>query len=468
MNAEEAQKHIKAGESHTVEFKKSLSLLDEIGEAISEFSNAGGGIILVGIGDDKEVIGVQTGKKTLEDLANYIKQHTDNQVFPKISVTDVEGKNIVVIEVKESDEKPVFFKKRAYTRVGKSKHQLSASEIRKLAKESGKKVYWDEQICKDASQKDIDEDKVKWFLRRAKYERNFDIDENTPITESLERLELLKDGKLTNAAVLLFGKIPQRFFLQSKIRCAKYKGVTPITFIDMKIIEGNLIDQIDAAEKFALSHIKKAAKIVMLERVEAWEYPPDALREAIVNAVCHRDYETTSDVTVGIFDDRIEITDPGNLPVPLTPQDLKRTHKSVPRNPLIANALFLIRNIEQWGKGTNKIVEWCVKHGLKEPDFAEIAGGFMVTFYAPKDILSLIPEKGKVDLDALGLNKRQIEALRLMVNEGEAFTNQKYREKFGISNKTAADDLKGLAKAGQISSEGKGRSTRYFFKTTRL
>ena len=122
---------ISGGESETVEFKESLSLKNEIGEGVSALSNKSGGMIFVGVKDDKKVSGVQTGKKTLEDLANYIKTHTDNHVFPKIFVVGIDGKDVIVIEVKNSDEKPVFFKGKAYIRVGKSSHRLSASEIMK-------------------------------------------------------------------------------------------------------------------------------------------------------------------------------------------------------------------------------------------------------------------------------------------------------------------------------------------------
>jgi len=151
----------------------------------------------------------------------------------------------------------------------------------------------------------------------------------------------------------------------------------------------------------------------------------------------------------------------GNFPQPLTPAMLKQKHKSIPRNPLIANAFFLIKNIEQWGEGTNKIVRWSLEHGLKEPDFEEIGGGFLVRFYAPEDILSLVPEPTKVDLRELGLNNRQIEALRLMVNERKEMTNSRYREIFSVANKTAATDLDASVKQGLIKRIGRGRSTRY-------
>jgi len=116
-----------------------------------------------------------------------------------------------------------------------------------------------------------------------------------------------------------------------------------------------------------------------IERQEKWEYPPDAVREAIVNAVCHRDYESTANIQIRIFDDKIEIWGCGPLPEPLTPADLKREHKSIPRNPLIAKCFFLIKYIEQWGTGTNRMIDKCLDYGLPEPLFEEIAGDFVVT-----------------------------------------------------------------------------------------
>jgi len=150
------------GESENVEFKKSLQLKDEIGEAVSAFSNTEGGTIIVGFDESKdEVIGIELGNKTIENLANYIKQHTDPPVFPLVKVKDKDNKKIIIIEIPESQEKPVLFKGRAYKRVGKSSHRISSSEIRKLALES-KKIHWDEQICEDATLEIIDEKKVKY------------------------------------------------------------------------------------------------------------------------------------------------------------------------------------------------------------------------------------------------------------------------------------------------------------------
>ena len=188
---------------------------------------------------------------------------------------------------------------------------------------------------------------------------------------------------------------------------------------------------------------------------------PEALREAIVNAVCHRDYFSTGNIQIGIYDDRVEIWNPGKLPEPLTPAMLKGEHQSIPNNPLIANAFFLIRYIEQWGKGTNKIIEWCKDHGLEEPDFEEIGGSFVVRFPAPENILDLVPDKRKLNLKKLGLNERQIKALRMMINEKKVFTNTLYQQTFGVSRRTALRDLKGLVELNQIIMIGIGKGAKY-------
>lgn len=459
----DATEMICGGESEKLEFKESLSLRDEIGKAISAFSNTNGGVILVGVTDVGSVIGVDIGSNTIENEAGYFKRHTDPPIFPFIKVLEADGKNIVAIEVEESSDKPVFFKKYAHKRVGKSNQRMSSSEMRRLAHEDKPKLLWDGKICGDAGLEDIDEEKVRWFLEKARFERRLEVSYDTSVIDALERLNLIKNNNLTNAAILLFGKRPQKFFLQSKLRCARYKGTTPVDFIDLRVIEGTIVDQVEDAEKFILSHIKKAAKIVGFKRLEVLEYPLNALREAIVNAICHRDYASSSDITIGIFDDRIEISNPGTLPEPLTPADLKHKHRSIPRNPLVANAFFMIRNVEQWGEGTNKIVQWCLEHGLREPDFENIAGGFLVSFHGPDDILLLIPKSGEINLEELGLNERQIKGLEIIFKNGK-ITNSEYAREFNISRNSATNDLTSFIEKGLIKRIGKGRGCYYIPK----
>jgi len=326
---------IRQGESETLEFKRSLSLRDEIGAAISAFSNTKGGVIIIGVTDRGDVIGVDIGANTIENEAGYIKRHTDPQIFPSIKVLEVDGKNIVAIEVEESNDKPVFFKKYAHKRVGKSSQGISSSEMRRLAHEDKPKLLWDARICEDATLEDIDEEKVRWFLKEAKKQRRLDLSDDLPMRELLMRLKLMQKGMLTNASILLFGKNPQRSIIQSEVKCIRFKGIrVTAPMIDMKVIEGNLIDQVREAEKFIFNHISLASWMEdrKIQRQEKWEYPPNAIREALVNAIAHRDYISTSKVQVRIFDDRMELWNPGKLPDEWSIDKLKQEHESRPFN----------------------------------------------------------------------------------------------------------------------------------------
>ncbi|MGB2842549.1 MAG: RNA-binding domain-containing protein [Halobacteriota archaeon] len=451
-------------ESQRIEFKKSLAERKEMLETISAFANSKGGQIFVGIegnkdGSVKEIVGIRIKGKEIENLSNEIKQNTDPVIYPSIEVKEIKGKSVLVIEVKESRVKPVFVKidkiPVAFKRVGKTNQKIDVNELRHIISK-GSEFLWDSQVCEEASWDDIDWAKVRWFLMKAKRERNLDIDSEISVKEALERLNLTKNGKLTNAAILVFGKEPLKFFLQGEVRCAKFKGTKAVKpFIDMKVIQGSSYEQIDAAEKFVLNNIRKAAWTVsgQVEREERWEYPPDAIREGITNAVAHRDYSSTANVHVSIFDDRIEVWNPGTLPEPLTPEDLKKEHKSIPINPLIAHALFLIKYIERWGTGTNDIIRYCVDSGLPEPVFKEEAGGFAVVLRKSK-----IPE-----LSELELNEREKKAIEYIKEHGRV-TNREYQILCPmVTRETLRKDLNDLITKKIIVKRGFRRGVFYEF-----
>ncbi len=452
MDQKQLKDLIRKGESEVLEFKESLKLHNSIGEAVAGLSNSKGGIILVGVKDSGKISGVSIGNNTLERLANRIKLDTDPSIYLKISSNKLDGKDIIVIEVEESHEKPVFYKDKAYKRVGKSTHRLNASEMRKLTKNSGEKVYWDEQICERATLDDIDEDKVREFLKTAENKRDLDLGYNS-IQDALRKLDVLRDGRLTNACALMFTKESQRFFLQSEIKCCRFKGTTTKEFIDMAEFAGPVHEQVDRSEKFVLRNIRKAAWIEpgKIERQEKWEYPLEAVREAITNAVVHRDYQSTSNVQIRIFDDRIEVWNPGTLPVGWTVDTLKEEHESKPFNPLLARMFFLIKYIEKWGRGTIDMIEDTVEHGLPEPDFKDTGTAIVVTFR------KMITEEF---LREKGLNERQIEAVKYVKKEGK-INNKIYRDIFDVSKRTATSDLTELVEMGILKMEGKGRGTEY-------
>jgi len=308
-------------------------------------------------------------------------------------------------------------------------------------------------ICERADIEDIDEEKLRWFLKEAKRERNLNIPIDTPVNEVLMRLNASRNGKLTNASILLFGKEPQNFFLQAEVRCVRFEGNEPVKpFIDMKIISGSVIEQVDKSLNFALEHIPKRVWLAgRVQREERYQYPPDAIREAIVNAICHRNYEEKSNVQIRVFNDYMEVWSPGELPEPLIPEDLRKTHKSVPRNPLIARQFFWIRFIEEVGIGTNDMIKYCKEWEIPEPEFKHVTGDFVVTF------------RGKVTeeyLKNLGLNERQIKVIEYLKEHGK-IDRKTYCDICEVEKTVAYEELSDLVKKKIIKMLGKGRGTHY-------
>ncbi len=388
MNIKTVSKPIGSRESTTIEWKPSLSQINEIIESIVAFANTEGGKLFVGVSEKGGLVGVTIGKGTVENLANKIAQHTEPKIQPRITVKKIEDKEIIVVEVKASGDKLILADGRPYKRVGPSTRQMGKDEYEERIFEKHKsKLYFDEQICKDAKITDISKEKLSTFVKKAKQERGLNIDPGSSVTDILRKLKLIKDGKLTNAAILLFGKNTQDFFLQAELKAIRFKGLDETRpMLDFKTIGGDAIILLEKAESFIYDHIPMRAWIESgkLQRQEKWLYPEEAIREALANALAHRDYASPGKVQVRIFDDRLEIWNPGLLPPQLTVEKLKGKHDSIPRNPLIARAFFWIKFAEDVGSGTSKIVQWCKEWGLPEPTYEEAGGSFVTVFYNPK------------------------------------------------------------------------------------
>ena len=445
--------YLQNGEGETLEFKEILPNKETLAKIFTGFANNIGGTLLVGISDHGDVIG-----SSLDDSINrFIVDVASNNCEPPIRVKILElhdgEKDIITIHIPK-DKHLHSVGGRCFLRVGSTIRRLTMDEIQRAMFEKGM-LEFDKMPVEQATIDDIDEQKVRWFLRKANIERNLDIDVDTPLDEVMKKLNLTVDGKIRNAGILMFGKSPQDEIIQSEVRCARFKGTKAIKpFIDMKVLHGSLYDQIDQAEKFVLLNTKKSAWLEpgKVERVEKWEYPSDAIREAITNAICHRDYSSSGNVQIRIFDDRIEIWNPGILPEDLTIKDIKGKHESKPRNKILAKMLFFIKYIEEWGTGTNDIINYCLGHGLPEPDFKEIAGSFVVTikkFMFTDDVL-----------EKMNLTERQLLIIGYL-RENKTITNRKYQELTGISKKVAYNDLTKLQKKGIITKLGKGRSVFY-------
>ncbi len=286
------------------------------------------------------------------------------------------------------------------------------------------------------------------------------LPENIPdqIENILVRFGLMEDGFLLKASIVLFGKRFLPDFPQCQLRLAKFKGTDKTAFLDQKQMHGNAFTLLEEAMLFLQRHLPIAGKIIpgILEREDEPLFPLEALREALVNAFCHRCYEQPgSAISVAIFDDRLEIWSDGVLPFELVPEDLKKDHSSHPRNPLITNVFYRRGLVEQWGRGTQKIIELCVKAGHPEPEFLEQAGSVVVRFLPagyvpPHRITHDLTERQRHILHALSKNSRL------------SFGNVKKSLVNPPKDRTLRDDFQHLKKLGLIEVKGRGQGAKWY------
>lgn len=265
--------------------------------------------------------------------------------------------------------------RKKFSTVDELKSAVYASLVRYLEeKEIIRTGPFDATFHEKATLYDIDEEKVMRFVRIAKLKRGFPLSETEPTDKILTHLNLFADGRLTHASILLFGKEPQRFFINSEVRCASFAGtIVEKPIPSYKVFKGSLFELADQALEFVLNKLDyrietRAEQISIPGR---YEIPKEALAEAIVNAIAHRDYTNNASVQVMVFRDRVEIWNPGALPMGWTIEKLKQLHTSVPANPLIAEPLYLAGYIERIGTGTTDMVNWCATAGLREPVFTQ-------------------------------------------------------------------------------------------------
>lgn len=317
---------------------------------------------------------------------------------------------------------------------------------------------FDTSACDGAGLKDLSRTRIEWFLETAGRERGFPLKPNTTTQALLTHLNLLDHGKPTNAAMLLFGVNPQRFHRTAETKCVhchdtEYRR----PFASQQIYSGDLFEQANQARDFVLAKINRAVgtRALSITAPATYELPPDAVGEAIVNAIAHRDYHSNASVEVRLFADRLEVWNPGSLPGTLTLDDLRNDHPSVPRNPLIAESLYLTRYIEKVGSGTQRMIELCRQAGLPEPNYELRAGSFVLTLW--REWLT-----DKV-LAGFNLNERQMKAIVCLKSKSR-ITNLEYQQITGAARKTAARDLGGLVEKGLVELKGEKRSSHYVLK----
>ena len=371
MTGRDVQSLIALGESQTLEFKTSFER--ETIETLVAFANARGGVVIVGVADDGAVKGVALGKETLNNWLGQIKSATSPSIIPDITASEIGGKTVVLLSVDEYPVKPVHTKGKYFKRCAASNHQLALSEITDLYMQS-LRLSWDSYEAPRESLDALSLAKIERFIEQVNRGGRFSLD-SSPLL-ALEKLKFVVNSRPTWAALLLFAEEP----LRHHIHIGRFK--TPATIIDDRQVTDTLFEAVEQAMKFIVSHISVAfAFDGSLQRTERFAYPLPALREALLNAVVHRDYANPSDIQVKIFDDRITIFSPGNLFGGLTIADLATDHyQSRLRNKLVAEAFYLTKNIEKYGSGFIRIRKELETY--QEIAFAieEIGDGVLVSF----------------------------------------------------------------------------------------
>lgn len=443
---------INIGESENIEFKESFN--DEALETIGAFSNAKGGFLLIGIQDSGKISGIQLGKKTLEDIANKIQEATDPRLQPSISKSFLEKKTIIMIQVASTSSVPVSVRGRYFRRVGRTNQRMSHEEImQRFIARTG--LSWDVYIENTATLSNLDDDQIEQFISATKEKGRLSIPHYIKNYDILRKLELIHDDKPTRAALLLFGKKPNSFFPSAFLKVGRFKSPTHI--LDDREFFGTLRQQLDAAMKWFRERLETEFVITdQLEREVHWEYPLKAIREAVINLLCHRDYNGAAHSQIRLYDDRLEFWNSGGLPPALSPEALFKEHDSLPRNRKIAEVFYYTDLIERWGSGTLRIIEELKIAGLPQPKFVSDSGHFRLTLYKQYFTADY--------LNKLGLSSRQVTAVAYLKEHG-SISNTKYQSIAKVSKATATRELNLLKNKGILSTEGaKGRGVVYKLK----
>ncbi len=353
------------GEGFTTEFKRSMS--SNLGREICAFANATGGVILIGVADGGEIVGVANHNK-LKSQVQSIARSAD----PPIAVETDSVNGVLCITIPEQHGKPYAFGGKYYIREGASSQQMSRDEIREFFFKEGL-IRFDKTPCHNFKiDRDLTPEAWARFAKRAYIPDGMD-----PIV-ALENLHLLEGGIMTHAGAWLLAEDITRYTLTAGVTCAVLRGTTNTHIIDLKNFTGDICAIYDDCIAYMQAKLNTALIPHAHGRDERLELPEDALREAMVNAIAHRDYRSTAKVQVHIFYDRLEIVTPGGLPAGMREEDLGI--RSVPRNPLLFGMFHRMGMVEQIGSGIRRIRQECRDYGVEEP-VIEVSDNWVVTTF---------------------------------------------------------------------------------------
>jgi len=431
-------------ETQNIEYKSVWK--DEYLRWICGFANAQGGTLVIGKDDKGTVVGVKNAEKLLVDLPNKIT--TILGIVANVNLHETPQGEYIEIVV-EPQPNPVNYKGEYHYRSGATKQELKGMALDKfLLQKQGR--HWDSVLVPDVAVADLKQEAFTFFKEKGiKSNRIDESSRNDTPAQVLENLKLTEKGCLKRAALLLFHPDPEKFVTGAYIKIGFFHSDSDLLFQDE--IHGNLFEQVEKTIELLLTKYTRA--IISYEgisRVETYEYPKDALREAVHNAVAHKDYSGAIPIQISVYKDKIMIWNYGQLPEGWTTKDLLEKHSSQPYNPDIANAFFRIGYIEAWGRGMDKMKNQCIEAKLPAPTISHKGNDFWTVF------------RKEIDLSAFNLNERQLDALKFFKEKGEISTSE-YMKQYNVSERTARYDLSELADKNLINKQGETKQTRYFF-----
>lgn len=445
-------------ESQNIEYKESWN--DKYLEWICGFANAQGGKIYIGVNDDREVVGVDDSKKLMEDIPNKIVNQLG--IVCDVNLLQESEKKYIEIVVQPSPM-PISCHGKYHYRSGSTKQELNGASLQQFIM---KKVNltWESLTHDNASLNDISEEAVRFFQRQAvNNERLPNSCLNEDVEQTLRRLHVITpDGKLTMAALLLFGRDIEQWCPSAIFRIGRF-GSSDADLISSDDISCPLVMMPENIMQILRSkYLVSPIRYEGMQRREPLEIPADALREMLCNSIIHKDYQKTF-IQMKVWDDHITLWNPGPLPEGFTVDTLMESHESNPRNNLIARTFYLLGYIENWGRGYEKIVEGFSNAKLSLPTFEEVRGGLMATIKREKFmshvekpvnsrfIKDFIKERG------VELTERQQEIL-LLLRENPELTSQKISQKISQINSASArtiiKDMKVLQEVGLLQRVG--------------
>ena len=444
---------IRAGESQTIAFATADANVEEIGRAVCGFANAKGGTLIIGAKQGSVISTPYRIPNLSQELLNRISPH----IAYAIREVVFQHRNLLMVDVPGGWDMPYTFDREIFVRVGKETRPADGLLVRELlAKRSALGPRWERQVAAGVSLGNLNANLLLKVAQEAEGGKRFAVSGPHRAIEILRELDLAEGDSLRNSAYALFGEKPDHRFPQMRVRAVAYRGKDQESLKDSRMIGGNLFEIVDKCWMFLNDHAPIRSEIPRagLQRQQKAPFPLVAMREALLNAIIHRDYAPSDgSVSISIFSDRVEIWNIGGLPEGMTIPELSRVHASRPRNPDIAHLFMLHGQIERIGSGTRRILREFRSVGLPDPKWLAVSGGLLLTL--PREKLAGAASSGQ------DLNPRQRAVLKNLQTD-DAIRLGDYLERVpDVSERQARVDLKELVEMGFLRRQGQARQTEY-------